>query len=572
MRIFILTGPGPDWAPYLEAALLARGLAFTETIDARDVAAIPAKPSVLILTPGSDAVCSMEAVQAFLERGGHAVAFAPGTPLLQLAGLEDRGSKPAPVRMRIIRPAASYGRGHTLPVPGNVRLLHPADRGTVHALLYQPGVFPSESLGIVEIPVGRGGMTLFAYDFPQCLFRLRQGDPERAGFIPPDDGVQRPSHLFAPVHGETDAWTPVADLHLGVLCDLLRRSLGRCGPVPALWHIPRGKASALIYSGDEDHADVASNDAEMKDLERHEGAMTLFVIPDSTHSVREHVRDYARRGHAVSVHPNLHPASKKSDSEQIQQAVSQIALFREKFGLGVRTVRNHMTIWPGFTEIPALWEREGIRMDTNYFGSRLMQCSQVGPYSGPAGCIPLPFARPDGRLFRVWQQPTSIADDLWFHPTVDYSMKISPEQFEVIGRRLFEDSTQCFHEPLCVCIHPGNYTRYSGPQGRSLMRLAREFDWPILSVDQWLEFWECRDSWRLADYEVADRQACFTCRGRPGRGFCIHLPARWGPHKLSEVRLDGSKAEPAFRSCFQEDSALIPLPEAAPEVEVAVSY
>lgn len=571
MNIFILPGEGPDWSGYLEAMLRARGLAYAQIIQPNEFRSAGGEHSVLLCSPGGDARCLFKDLQGFLASGGCVIVFMPGPALRQLAGLEDLGENPGPTRLRMVRPAALGARGQTLPIPAISRRYQVRPQTTVWGLLYVPGDPASQTPGIIEHPSGHGRLFFLAYDLPRTVFLLRQGDPGRAGYVPPSDTVQRPSHLFPPQE-EGDGWLPAADLHVALLCDLIRTHIERAGPVPSFSHVPRGKSSVLIYSGDEDGGDLESNDSLMKELEHHGGAMTLNIIPDQTHTTVQHIQEYTRRGHTISVHPNLYPARLKDISGQIRQAADQVALFQQKFAHPTRTVRNHMTIWPGFTDVPELWRQVGIRMDTNYFASRLCQSPQVNPYSGPSAGLPLPFARPDGSLLPVWQQPTQIADDLWFHPTVDYSMKISPSQFEQVGRRMFEDSSRFFHAPLCVCIHPVNYTHYSGEQGRALMRLAREFDWPILSVDQWLAFWEARDTWRISGYRIQDGELSLTCSGKPMQDLFLLFPARHRGRTLFKVCFSGREAEIFPCQRFQEDCFLTELPSRTDRIDVVAHY
>ena len=71
---------------------------------------------------------------------------------------------------------------------------------------------------------------------------------------------------------------------------------------------------------DEDGAPQEDNQHEMDDVESHGGSMSLYVIPGQTSITREHIADYTRRGHTISVHPDLLSTRGKSQAEQLATA------------------------------------------------------------------------------------------------------------------------------------------------------------------------------------------------------------------------------------------------------------
>src|SRR2546425_816408 len=83
-----------------------------------------------------------------------------------------------------------------------------------------------------------------------------------------------------------------------------------------------------------------------------------------------------------------------------------------------------------------------------------------------------------GRKIDVFEQHVHLSDDAAFG-TAEYSARFSPQQYEVILDRIFHDIVTRFHTPYSVCIHPSNWVRFSGDQGKELLRQASEL---ILSV------------------------------------------------------------------------------------------
>jgi len=572
MKIGIVAGSGPDWSAYLGEMLRAWGLAFFEIVPPSGVSrAAGEEVDVLILSPG--AAVAADVLEAFVQGGGDVVGFAPDEVLSRPAGVRDGGPKEGSQRLRLTQPLAVGALGLTLPLAGEAHTLRGADRPTVWAYLYAEESYASESPGLIVRSVGPGRVALFAYNLPLGLALLRQGDPARTGFIPEGDSYQRPCHLFGRSTSATDGWVPFADLQALAFCDLVRHLLARRGPVPSLWHLPEEAPSLLVYSGDEDGGDPEFDEVEMRDLEAQGGAMSLYIFPDQTGLTPEAVAALQARGHTISVHPNLAPAASESNAVQLARARAQVDLFTERFGVPVHTVRNHSMIWPGYLELAELWEEIGVRMDTNFITVSYLRSREWSPYVGIGAALPLPFVRLDGRLIRVWQQPTHLSDGVGFHPEVDYSLKLSPAQFEIILRRAFEDAARYYHTPFCVCIHPVNYVRYSGEQGRLLMRVAREHGMPIWSVDQWLAFWEARETWNLSAVRHEEGRLIFQAAGQAATSrLSLALPARANGASLERVLLDGRPAPFAVRPRFLRETALVSLPPGTAEVGVVAEY
>jgi hypothetical protein len=164
------------------------------------------------------------------------------------------------------------------------------------------------------------------------------------------------------------------------------------------------------------------------------------------------------------------------------------------------------------------------------------------------------FCRPDGRLINVLQQPTQVADDVMFHPTVNYSYKVSPEAYAIMLDRIFGDIVTRFHTPFAVCIHPSNWVRFSAPQGKELLRQAAERGLPVWSFDQWSEFWDARDSWRFDDGAWDGRTLTFSVRGAmPHKELRLLLSAEHQGRSLVAVSLGGEDVEWQRTTRYRQD-------------------
>jgi hypothetical protein len=572
MKIWIVSGPAPDWSAYLGELLRAWGLAWFERVPPAEIArTAPAAGDVWILPPGT--TLELETLESCLQAGGKVVGFAPNEALLRLLGLQDGGEQEGSLRLRLTQPLAVGALGQTLPLAGPARALIGADPAAVWAYLYAEERYDSESPALVVRPVGPGQVALFAFHLPLSVARLRQGDPERVGKIPEGDAYPRPCHLFVRSTQAADGWVPFADLQALLFCDLVRHLLEPYGPVPSLWPLPEGAPSLLIYSGDEDGGAPEMDEVEMRDLEAQGGTMSLYVFPDHTGLTPEAVAALQARGHTISVHPNLAPVGSADTAVQLARARAQVELFVQRFGVPVRTVRNHSCIWPGYLEMAELWEELGIRMDANFAAVSYKRSREWAPYVGLGGALPLPFVRLDGGLIGVWQQPTHVMDDVGFHPEVDYSLKLRPAQFEVILRRALEDACRSYHTPFCVCIHPINYVRYSGEQGRLLMQVAREQGMPLWSVDRWLNFWEARSTWNLSAVRFQDGRLSFRAAGQALTSrLAFALPARARGAPLARITADGHPTPFIVCSRFRRETALMALPPGTAEVDIAAEY
>jgi hypothetical protein len=357
-----------------------------------------------------------------------------------------------------------------------------------------------------------------------------------------------------------------------LLCEIIKRLLARRAPVPTLWHIPGGNPAILLFSGDEDAGEQEANDRQMRDLESVGGAMSLYVFPDHTSITRERIEDYTRRGHTVSVHPNLVPAAGRPVAEQLARAEQQVRLFQQTFHHPVSSVRNHSYGWPGYLELPALWERLGIGLDANTCAFLYRQSPDCGPFANVHAALPLPFMREDGRLLDVYQQATHVNDDIWFHPTVPHSMKYSAGQFDRIALRILDDAVRFFHSPICVNFHPCNYVDFSGDQGRMLMRRARKMDVPIWSLDRWHDFWRDRASWRLTHHEWDGTHLRFALKGRSCDSLCLLVPAEYAGRTLAKLAFAGASLP--IQTVERQGGRVVraAVPAGASDIEVSAVY
>ena len=565
MKIGILTDTS-NLSAYIAEILKTWGLSLCTAVCRDRVPTLePADVPVLVCPAYQDG----DQLTDYARRGGTLLCFLPGRALARAAGLKVRGAKEPPLRLRNVAYPTGGLAGELLPIVGAVHAWEHSEAAKPLAFLSRPGRYGGETAGVSETRLGSGRIIAFAFDLPRCVLLLRQGDPDLAERIPDGDGCARPSHMAARVGPNDAGWLPHADLLSRLLVDLVRRYL----PVPApfLSHLPHAARGILLYSGDEDHADVASNEAEFDGVSGAGGRMSLYIIPNLTRSTADDVARYAKT-HDVGPHPNLRPLDGRPVRERVAEFERQIRLFEERFRIPARTLRNHCTAWAGYLDLVDVMEKLGVLMDGNYFSGTYMRDREAAPYAPFGAALPMRFCHPDGRLADVYQQHTHLTDDGMFGPQ-DYSYKLSPRVFSVTLERIFADVTTRFHTPYGVCIHPGNWVRFSEEQGRELLRQANEKGLPIWSFDQWAAFWSARDTWLFNDLEWNGSVLRFNLKGRSSHpGLRIQIPQQFGGAAIGRILVNGDTARPDTDVRYREHVSLVSIPGDRTEISIEVIY
>ncbi len=568
MTIRILRdGKGPG-ARYLGEILSTFGLCFHEIQSSEEILAqADAGTDLLILPAGAPRISLAD----FLEQGGRVIVIQPRADQLPSSGFALKEERTGEARLRFVRRVCPASRGASLWALGTFHLYEtpPDSRASAYLLLApEPG---EEYPAITDCRIGRGRLVIYAYDPALCVARLRQGYPERANFLPAGELTPRIAFLQRP-HPPTDTfWQPTADLHAMGFCGVIRDLMADVGPLPALWHLPDAAPSILLFSGDEDHAGQEFVDGEMKDIEAVGGAMSLYVIPDLTSMTPQDLENYESRGHSISVHPNLTTTASRTPEEQLARAAAQVRLFREKFQKPVRTLRNHSYMWPGYVELPELWERLGIGMDANTTAVMRGESKDFGPFARLNTALPMRYVREDGSLIDVFQQPTQINDDILTHPTNPKSHKYGLDEFSALFARILGDAIRITHSPLCVNIHPGNYPLFSGPFGREILRQAREAGLPIWSLDQWHNFWRARSSWRISRLARSESGLLLDLAGPPCPGLTLAMPQYADGRALTRIAW-GQAALPWKDGAATHGNVLVTLPEGISEISLSIEY
>ena len=569
MRVAILDDEQAPSA-YLAEIFRTWGLPLCDPIGPQALDTLVPAECPAVVCPAGIPERDHQALLSYAAGGGTVVSFLPREDLARAAGLEWIADKEPPLRLRLTGMVTSGHAGEQFPIVGSAATYRATDDAFALAYLSRPGRFDDESIAITETRVGSGRIVSFAFDLALCVLMLRQGDPAKTEFAPKGDTCARPSHLASDIGPDDSGWFPYADFLSRLLVDLVRDSLP--APVPLLHHLPGDAKGLLLYSGDEDGAEVAWNDEELDYVADAGGRMSLYLIPINTKSTRGDVERYKRRND-VGPHPNLRPLDGEPVSVRVAEFERQILMYQDLFGSQARTLRNHSTAWAGYTDLPEIMEKLGIGMEANFFSGNYMRSRTPEPYAAYGAALPMRFCRPNGRLIDVFQQHTHVSDDVLFHATVDYSYKISPEQYSAVLDRVLTDIVTRFHTPYAVCIHPSNWVRFSRPQGQELLLQASRKGLPVWSLDQWLDFWEARDGWRFENLTWDGERLELSAAGQSHHpDLALVLPAEHKGRRCAEIQLNGEIVPLREDRLYSRPVSPVPLSAAGASAAITAVY
>jgi hypothetical protein len=348
---------------------------------------------------------------------------------------------------------------------------------------------------LITSRIGQGQAVLLAYDLPQTVARLRQGNPAHADLCFAGlDGIYRPSELFVGQLDPRQAHLPQADLHAA----LLARLIEHLAPRPRLWYYPQaGQRSVMIMTSDDDWSRLDQFESLLAGLRRRGVHCTFYITPKSQ-VTRKLMDTWEQEGHTFSVHPALDGdfgGLATDDPQRLTVAAmieQNIARHQQEYGRTPRTIRQHAIRWLGYVEAAYLLAERGLKMDLNYLN---VYPFTLGYLAGSGR--PLRFVDTDGTIIPYFQQPTHWTEETLIHPKFVFSLKWSVEKALAETGQIIQRAGREFYTPFALNSHPVSFATYSSPLVERVWDAALAEGLPIISADEWLAWTEARDQIRL---------------------------------------------------------------------------
>jgi hypothetical protein len=329
-------------------------------------------------------------------------------------------------------------------------------------------------------------------DLAALLYRLRQGDPSRAGRDSDGNGALQPADLLPPTPAHADE-TPFADDTV----DALFAAIDAAAPcrLPRTRGLPAGVARLVVLTADQDYVadEVVESMAAMLTAAH---ASATFLLTDPAVGAHPDLNlgpdgnaprlgaDSAalllRGGFGLGLHPFLGEAAQLDELARRFEALT---------GVRALTARNHHLGWRGFVDVPAAEAAAGVALNLD----AMTVCDGARPCAAFAGgsVRPMRFVDAAGRALPILQQPTAVDD---------YSLRERDEAkraaaARALGARAHQllDLAARAGGPLVVNAHP------------VFVALAPDWLRPLLddggariwSAEAWLDFVARRRSARI---------------------------------------------------------------------------
>jgi hypothetical protein len=455
----------------------------------------------------------------------------------------------------------------------------PPAEARISAYMYETDGGRNDRPAIWSIPVKAGMLTVFAYDIVECFKLLRQGRPEYANWRPDFDDICRPEYLFGPnwmteFHSQH---LPLADFHPMLLVRIIEDSLNI--PMPRFWQLPGFNHSVILVSGDEDGAPPRCSEEQMAFMDKIDGNMTMYIHMQGTKTSREELQNQIAKGHSFSVHP--YPTSQGEPEtmptgDYFSKIETCVRYFQQHYQLSPRVIRNHRTFWIGYMDIPRLWAKLGVEMDTNYVSSGLSGRDFSSLYACPAGVLPIYFLDEKNKIIVVLQQPVCAMDGIEFdngNPK-GWSRKHTPEMLDAYCDVLVSNILRPLGIPFAFIFHPGNFCTFARGHSQKFLHKAHEHGTALISDYEWLNFWQMRKSWEIIDYKVEGSKIRYKLEGKTSTNqkLSITLPCLYHGREICEITIDGTTPQLSRITHFGEQRMLVELPSKTKEIELKINY
>jgi hypothetical protein len=494
--------PESRFSQYLAELLTLEGFVTIAHVDVEEVDDRALADASLVVLPRIPLTAGeAERLADHVAQGGRLVAFMPDPYLGQRFGLtpgyRTTGVGAGYLWIDTAQPLVSglYGEAVQIVTPATV--WRPAAAATIDVLAHvRDATDPSAvAPGVVRVAHGRGEAIFFAYDLPQAVSRLRQGDPAYADLaVSGLDHFVRPHDLFVNQLPAGQQRLPQADVHTA----LLARSIEALAPSPRIWYYPDAtERSVLVMTSDDDWSMIEQFERLLDGLHRRQATCSFYIVKDTRVSP-EMMSDWETHGHAFSVHPAMEgdygapPIDAAQPTFAAEMVRRNVERHRREFGRPVRTMRNHAIRWLGYVEMARVYAALGARMECNYVSVNPLY---VGHLCGSGRAARL--VDTDGTIIDCFQQPTHWTEEALVHPSHGGGAHWQFERGIAETNRLIEGAARTFYTPICLNSHPVSFATYSSPLIEANWDAARAEGMRIVSADRWLAWTEAREQLRL---------------------------------------------------------------------------
>ncbi len=547
LPILVIVNQASRFGFYLVEILKTEGFNLVEVRRLSHVdAAVLRLFDVVILTETSLTKSQITIFEDHVSGGGGLIAIRPPRKLAGVFGLTSADGVTSEGYVQFDT-ANAIGRGlvtETIQYHGDAD--HYADiDSTVMATLYQDSAtataFPAIAL--------KGRAIIFTNNLAKSIAFTRQGNPDRAdGEGDGWRGIRASDAFGSLLAADPFVWLdfskaaiPQADIQQRALANAIH-TVGRI-PLPRFWYFPKKKKSVLVMTGDQDggkvEPDALSERGTLYDellaVESAGGHLTYYLVvgPGGTAVApgridwtvyRDRELDWRLRGHSTGLHLEhgdplgdhscgVVPLSSDALSARVQ---SHIQDFQGVFGHSSRTLRTACLEWKGWVEQARVLAANGVRMNLDCVSMTFkaipngQTTANSMPYKAGSG-LPIKFVDEQGRMLDIYQQPAQFEDDV----VLDlYNSPLGVGTHTDFATNLvtgtLDDSVRRFHGAVTLNVHPTGYASFSGEWARNVLAHARRIGVPILSADEWLDYWDARHETGFRNITFSGSTLLFT--------------------------------------------------------------
>jgi hypothetical protein len=567
----LLVDGGGRFAAFLGEVLGAEGLVGVSTCHAASAAPdLPASLTAIVVHGSSLPLGWVDAIDAFVRRGGVVVAMVPGAALLERFGIDDRGAVAADGVRLLHRGDDSALRLH---VEG--RRWRPARRHVVEASFTgAAGDLPWPAA--LRVPHGNGAAVLWAFDVAYNVALIRQGNPAWADTDREALSRHQVDAMVGWIHTETLS-RPDADLYQQAVSAVVAAGTRVVGPQPVIDYFPGSARSVLIATSDAHGVGAAVLDALVRRVESFDARLSIYYTPPPTARWRRtarrarwtlgrlplvgealqsdlgppspHLIDAWRaRGHEFAPHPRT------DEGLDVESGLAQAWDEFENNGYGGVHVstRTHKILWSGWVRTAQLQRRRGVRMnlDAYHLGPALRGADGSWPHGHVIGSgLPLRFVDESGVLVDCYQQPTQIVDE---HLVGIFGglANLSAEDAVRVAIEIIHQATGTTPAALCGQFHADGFVGSTERIRAARLLLdgtlaaCRTAGVPVWTAARWLAFLDERRAvtvtartWNAAAGRLA---TSVSIGGGMAPGAGVLLPAAVDGRTIARVKVGGT--------------------------------